>query len=162
MNPRRFKIRKAENPVKSRLSALFVARLARFERAAFRLGGGPSILLRYRRIYQIFETATICRGCPGVCCNATLGGGRSILLSYGCKRSIHNGRYYTASPPQCQMKPKDRSMPVLRIFHSPKLMPMFLAMRTISWSRGTNFVLPATSERGLCPTSAPCMPTACP
>ena len=26
------------------------ARLARFERAAFRLGGGPSILLRYRRI----------------------------------------------------------------------------------------------------------------
>ena len=26
-----------------------MARLARFERAAFRLGGGPSILLRYRR-----------------------------------------------------------------------------------------------------------------
>ena len=27
-----------------------LARLARFERAAFRLGGGPSILLRYRRM----------------------------------------------------------------------------------------------------------------
>ena len=32
-----------------------LARLARFERAAFRLGGGPSILLRYRRIYGIEE-----------------------------------------------------------------------------------------------------------
>lgn len=30
-----------------------LARLARFERAAFRLGGGPSILLRYEDIYEI-------------------------------------------------------------------------------------------------------------
>ena len=33
--------------------ALVLARLARFERAAFRLGGERSILLSYRRMYEI-------------------------------------------------------------------------------------------------------------
>lgn len=33
-----------------------LARLARFERAAFRLGGGPSILLRYRQMCQNYST----------------------------------------------------------------------------------------------------------
>ena len=44
---------KAENLEKSRLSAFFVASLPGFEPGAFRLGGGPSILLRYRDLYEI-------------------------------------------------------------------------------------------------------------
>ena len=36
-----------------RLSALFVASSPGFEPGAFRLGGGPSILLRYEDIYEI-------------------------------------------------------------------------------------------------------------
>ena len=43
-------MKKAENFVKSRLSAFFVASLPGFEPGAFRLGGGPSILLRYGRM----------------------------------------------------------------------------------------------------------------
>ena len=39
--------RKAENLDKSRLSALFVASSPGLEPGAFRLGGGPSIQLRY-------------------------------------------------------------------------------------------------------------------
>ena len=51
------KIRKAENLDFTRLSALFVASLPGFEPGAFRLGGEPSILLRYRDLYQILELA---------------------------------------------------------------------------------------------------------
>ena len=47
------KIRKAENPDKSWFSAFNLASLARFERAAFRLGGERSILLSYRDIKKI-------------------------------------------------------------------------------------------------------------
>ena len=51
------KTRKAENLDFTRLSALFVASLPGFEPGAFRLGGEPSILLRYRDLYQILELA---------------------------------------------------------------------------------------------------------
>ncbi len=47
------KINEAENLDFTRLSALFVASSPGFEPGAFRLGGGPSILLRYEDIYEI-------------------------------------------------------------------------------------------------------------
>ena len=56
---------KAENLEKSRLSAFFVASLPGFEPGAFRLGGGPSILLRYGTMfskslfYKAFEDSVI-------------------------------------------------------------------------------------------------------
>ena len=50
----------------------FLAPLARLERTTSRLGGGPSIQVRYRGIF----------GFGGSTCSS-LGGGRSILLSYG-------------------------------------------------------------------------------
>ena len=46
----RRKQKKAESPDQSGLSTRSLASPARFERAAFRLGGGRSILLSYRRI----------------------------------------------------------------------------------------------------------------
>ena len=43
----------AESLDDTRFSAFFVASLPGFEPGAFRLGGGPSILLRYRDVYEI-------------------------------------------------------------------------------------------------------------
>ena len=42
-----------ESPWKQRPSAFFVASLPGFEPGAFRLGGGPSILLRYKDKYSV-------------------------------------------------------------------------------------------------------------
>ena len=51
----RSEINEAENLDFTRLSALFVASSPGFEPGAFRLGGGPSILLRYEDIYEILS-----------------------------------------------------------------------------------------------------------
>lgn len=52
MQKRRHTKNKAENLVKSRLSALFVARQKELESPTFRLGGGRSIQLSYWRIFN--------------------------------------------------------------------------------------------------------------
>lgn len=53
------KINEAENLGFTRLSALFVASSPGFEPGAFRLGGGPSILLRYEDIYKILSISPL-------------------------------------------------------------------------------------------------------
>lgn len=51
LDSKALKIRNAENLDFTRLSALFVASLPGFEPGAFRLGGEPSIQLRYKDLY---------------------------------------------------------------------------------------------------------------
>ncbi len=49
------------------LSRRFLARLKEFESPTFRLGGGRSILLSYKRIYDIVQTDYLLPFCKGVC-----------------------------------------------------------------------------------------------
>ncbi len=98
---------KAENLDKSRLSALFVASPPGFEPGAFRLGGGPSILLRYGDIYEILwlsEPDNIRFSLKSERCNIFLGGERSILLSYGDFYSSEKD--FTKKLGDCQRKVK--------------------------------------------------------
>ena len=93
-----------------------------------------------------------------------LGGGRSILLSYGC-RLFHGfagrNRQYGIIGETVEKVNSNREIDekaYLRL--SPMEMPMARAAR-ISWpSMGTNLVLPATVESGLWETTLFIMPTA--
>ena len=66
-------------PSKNGLQRSFLAPPARLELTTFRLGGGPSILVRYGGIYTNY---LVIQG-SGIRTVRLLGGGRSILLSYG-------------------------------------------------------------------------------
>ena len=141
------------------LAAVLLASQTRLERATPGLGGSCSIQLSYWDIYQKYSIFLR----PRTRTNCRLGGGRSILLSYGCTKPVYANQillYAISAALSNEKGGPARVRPNRR--HSPKLMPMFLAMRTISWSRGTNLVLPATSLSGLWPTSSPSMPTAWP
>lgn len=64
---------------RKRLTAVILAPPARLELTTFRLGGGPSIPVRYGGIYRKYS---ILQG-SGVRTDRLLGGDRSIQLSYG-------------------------------------------------------------------------------
>ena len=66
-------------PSKNGLQRSFLAPPARLELTTFRLGGGPSILVRYGGIYTNY---LVIQG-SGIRTVRLLGGGRSIQLSYG-------------------------------------------------------------------------------
>ena len=66
-------------PSKNGLQRSFLAPPARLELTTFRLGGGPSILVRYGGIYTNY---LVIQG-SGIRTVRLLGGGRSIHLSYG-------------------------------------------------------------------------------
>ena len=66
-------------PSKNGLQRSFLAPPARLELTTFRLGGGPSILVRYGGIYRNYS---IIQG-SGIRTVRLLGGDRSIQLSYG-------------------------------------------------------------------------------
>ena len=66
-------------PSKNGLQRSFLAPPARLELTTFRLGGGPSILVRYGGIYTNYS---VIQG-SGIRTVRLLGGGRSIQLSYG-------------------------------------------------------------------------------
>lgn len=59
-----------------------MASLTGVEPAAFRLGGEPSIHLRYRDVSVCMVEIHTILVVKGDCSNTRLGGGRSILLSY--------------------------------------------------------------------------------
>ena len=65
-------------PSKNGLQRSFLAPPARLELTTFRLGGGPSILVRYGGIYTNY---LVIQG-SGIRTVRLLGGGRSIQLSY--------------------------------------------------------------------------------
>lgn len=65
-------------PSKNGLQRSFLAPPARLELTTFRLGGGPSILVRYGGIYRNYS---VIQG-SGIRTVRLLGGARSILLSY--------------------------------------------------------------------------------
>ena len=71
-------------PSKNGLQRSFLAPPARLELTTFRLGGGPSILVRYGGVYR---KHSILQG-SGIRTVRLLGGGRSILLSY---QGVENG-----------------------------------------------------------------------
>ena len=66
-------------PSKNGLQRSFLAPPARLELTTFRLGGGPSILVRYGGIYRNYS---VIQG-SGIRTVRLLGGDRSIQLSYG-------------------------------------------------------------------------------
>ena len=66
-------------PSKNGLQRSFLAPPARLELTTFRLGGGPSILVRYGGIYRNYS---VIHG-SGIRTVRLLGGDRSIQLSYG-------------------------------------------------------------------------------
>ena len=61
-----------------RLTAVVLAPPARLELTTFRLGGGPSIPVRYGGLYNKYSIFRLNR----IRTNCRLGGERSILLSY--------------------------------------------------------------------------------
>ena len=89
-------------PSKNGLQRSFLAPPARLELTTFRLGGGPSILVRYGGIYRNYS---VIQG-SGIRTVRLLGGGRSILLSYG-RKWPPNGSvlcYFSPERPACQRK----------------------------------------------------------
>ena len=90
-------------PSKNGLQRSFLAPPARLELTTFRLGGGPSILVRYGGIYRKYSTM---KG-SGIRTVRLLGGVRSILLSYRAYGQLPG--YCNPNPGGCQRRIPSKS-----------------------------------------------------